>query len=131
MKTFLKLIASCAVIFCSASECTKNDESPESRVDLIVCTPNDHKIKDVKDQKGTIYLNKELNKYCIYIGVNGTYDTQIVAVPCNLLKEYEADGSKVVFSGSYYEYAEKVQTLLPGQIYYHLSLTLIKSNDSK
>jgi len=80
MKTFLKLIASCAVIFCSASECTKNDESPESRVDLIVCTPNDHKIKDVKDQKGTIYLNKELNKYCIYIGVNGTYDTQIVAV---------------------------------------------------
>lgn len=130
MKAFLKLIVCCAIVFCSASECTKSNESPESRTGLAACTPNNKKVSEVVEQRGTVYLNKELNKYCIYVGVNGTYDTQIVAVPCNLSKENEVDGSKVIFSGLYYEYSDKIQTLLPGQIYYNLSLTLIKSNDS-
>lgn len=87
-------------------------------------------IKTTSDTKGTMYFNSSLNSYAIYVGIEGTYDSQDVGIVCNLPEKYKVDGQKIIFSGNYSKYDKVVQQQIPGQTYYNIELIRISTIDN-
>lgn len=83
-------------------------------------------VKKITNQEGIIWFNNSQKNYAVYVGVTGSYDSQLVGIVCNLPKEYEVEGLEIIFSGSYYDYDKIVSDLIPGQKYYYLDLCEIK-----
>lgn len=83
-------------------------------------------VKSVSDTKGTIWFDAQTKGYSIFSGIEGTYDSQIIGVVCNLPDIYKNEGVKIVFSGNYYN-CDEYSPLIPGQKYYYLELTKVKS----
>lgn len=100
-------------------------EKDQLAVDLTPCNLSDM-IKPVSNSKGMVWFNSSINSYIIYVGIEGTYDSQDVGVVCNLPTKYQVNGLKVIFSGKYFKYQKDVLQKLPGQTYYNLELSKIE-----
>jgi hypothetical protein len=107
--------------FIISGQCQKVDDTGN----LSECR-SEQFVKSVTEEEGTIWLNKSLNKYALYTGVRGTYDSQIVGVICNIPTEYKKDGLTVIVSGDYFEYNKDASQKFPGQTYFFLELREIK-----
>ncbi len=83
-------------------------------------------VKSVVDTEGTIWYDTQANAYSVFVGIEGTYDSQDIGIACNLPDNFKTDGLKILFNGRYFE-CEEFVPLMPGQTYYHLELAKIKS----
>lgn len=82
-------------------------------------------VKSVSDSKGTIWLDVQSQKYSIYSGLEGTYDSQDIGIACNLPDSFKIEGFEILFSGNYYP-CNAFSPSIPGQTYYFLDITKIK-----
>ena len=87
-------------------------------------------VKSVSNTKGTIWYDHQAQSYAVYTGVDGSYDSQIIGLICNLPDMYKSEGLKISFSGDYYE-CEEFSPLIPGQEYFYLELTNIESDSEE
>ena len=83
-------------------------------------------VKSVADTEGTVWYDTQAKAYSIFVGIKGTYDSQDIGIVCNPPENFNTEGLKVIFNGNYYK-CEDFVPLIPGQKYYHLELTKIKS----
>lgn len=116
------------MLLCAFS-CEKEEIAlPES--DASLCNPDKKTVKKVSDTSGFIWFNQSLQTYILYASINGTYDSQIVGLPCNLPENFEKDGLKVELSGKYKDFGEQPSPpqiqIFPGQEYYCLEISKIK-----
>jgi hypothetical protein len=80
-------------------------------------------VKSVRDAKGVVSFNSVEQVYVVAVHHEGTIDSEDIGFVCNLPEEYQHDGFRVRFSGSYYEYDEKYgRPAVGGQTYYYLEL---------
>lgn len=82
--------------------------------------------KSVTETKGTIWFDTQAQAYSVFTGIEGTYDSQNIGIVCNLPDNFKTENLKILFSGNYYK-CEEFTPLIPGQKYYYLELTKIKS----
>ena len=83
-------------------------------------------VKKITNQDGIIWFNNSQKNYAVYVGVSGSYDSQLVGIVCNLPKDFEMEGLEIIFSGFYYDYDKIVSDIILGQKYYYLELCEIK-----
>jgi len=82
--------------------------------------------KSVAETKGTIWFDTQAQAYSVFTGIEDTYDSQDIGIVCNLPDNFKTEDLKILFSGNYYK-CEEFTPLIPGQKYYYLELTKIKS----
>lgn len=112
----MSFLAGCEVQNDTSSERLSSDECPHTEV-----------VNNIANKKGRILLDTTANVYKLYSGIDGSYDSQDVGVICNLPKQFQKDDIEVLFSGTYYKYDGQIKKKLPGQKFYYLELTQIKS----
>ena len=88
-------------------------------------------IESVSDMEGIVWYDTQVKAYCIFSGVDGTYDLQIIGIVCNDLPDaYKAEGVKVLYSGHYYD-CKEFSAPIPGQKYYYLKLIMIELDSER
>ncbi len=95
-------------------------------VKSIKCDNAREAVKSVKDQKGFVWFEVQSKTYSVFVGIDGTYDCSDIGIPCNLPDKYKEEGLEILFSGKYYK-CKEFSPIIPGQTYYYLELTEIKS----
>jgi hypothetical protein len=108
----------------------KKETVQQTESTLYSCAPDSPTVKEVADITGYLWYNNDQQKYAIYIGISGTYDSQIVAVLCEVPEKFKKEGIQVLFSGKYRQFGKQPENSLPGQIYYYLQLTNIKEKSN-
>jgi hypothetical protein len=127
MKSPYPLLLPLTIVFLGIFSCSK-EEVPPSGLAASACYADKKMVRKATNSKGIIGFNQELQKYALYVGVAGSYDSQIIGVPCNLAREYEKQGLKVTFSGRYKEMEIQPAYLFAGQEYFYLEITKIALN---
>lgn len=87
-------------------------------------------VKSAANTKGIISYDTQSQRYAVFSGIDGTYDSQDIGIACNLPDNYKIEGLNVLFSGNYYK-CDEFSPLIPGQTYYYLDITKIESLGSK
>lgn len=82
-------------------------------------------VKSVSDRKGIIWYDSLSHSYAVFAGIEGTYDSQDIGIPCDMPDNYNKAGLEIIFSGNYYK-CEDFSPIIPGETYYYLELTKIK-----
>lgn len=116
-------IVSIGLLFFSGS-CQK-----DSIIKLTDCNL-ENIVKSVSNKKGTIWYDTQAQSYAVYTGVEGSFDSQIIGLICNLPDTSKVEGLKITFSGNYYN-CEEFTPLIPGQEYFYLELTKISSDSEE
>ena len=125
MPPFL-LLAACAALLFVASSCQKNETElypPEA-----ACAPAAKTVKTVTDAAGIVRFNTTLRQYEIAVHQPGTIDVVEVGVVCAALPPgLQADGTKVVVSGTFKEYGQSALSSSPaGTTYYYLAVFSVR-----
>ena len=121
MKTITKMVLIVISIIMMGSGCEKD----QSNIDIKSCNLS-NMVKPASNLRGTVWFKSSINSYAIYVGVEGSYDSQDVGIVCNLPEKYQVDGLKIMFSGKYFKYEKDIFQQLPGQTYYILELSKIE-----
>ena len=103
--------------------CKKEERRP------LACAPNARMVKEVAGATGTVIFLPALSRYTIVQAQPGTYDVVNIGVLCaELPEDLRIVNTRVVFSGTYYEYDQPSQVLAPaGTAYYYLALADVKA----
>ncbi|GAB3800088.1 hypothetical protein GCM10028819_24690 [Spirosoma humi] len=80
-------------------------------------------VKQVKNVSGVVYYDSTQSSY--YIQVPNSFDSHDLGYTCNLATEYQKNGLKVKFSGTYYQ-SDKQVGFFAGDKNYYLSLMAIQ-----
>ena len=83
-------------------------------------------MKSVADKKGIIWYDSKAQAFSVFVGIEGSYDSQDIGVICNITDNYKKEGLEVLFSGNYYT-CNEFSPSIPGQTYYFLEVTKMKS----
>ncbi len=81
-------------------------------------------VKRVSGVKGVIGYVAEAEMFAIFVGVDGSYDSQDVGLVSFISEEFQVEGLEVVFDGVYYSYGG-ISPSIPGQVYYYLDVSAI------
>ena len=101
--------------------CKKEERTP------LACAPNAKLVKEVADATGTVIFLPALSRYTIVQAQPGTYDVVPIGVLCaDLPEDLRMVNTRVVFSGTYYEY-DQPSPAPAGATYYYLALSDIKA----
>ena len=111
-------------IFLAMAAC--KGEETRLPADIDPCSPLAETVRRVADATGFILFNQAEQRYAIYVGVEGTYDSQLVGILCSTPEAYRKDGLQVTFSGEYKPFDKEPEQKFPGQTYYYLSLSSIE-----
>lgn len=85
-------------------------------------------MKKVVDERGIVSFDNVVDKWIIAVSIEGTYDSQDVGIVCDdLPDEFQEVGRWVIFSGEYKKYAGEQKPPFPGQVYYYLFISNIKT----
>ena len=114
MKFLLLLSATCLLFLVNSC---KKEEAPSAH-----CANAGAFVKQVKNIRGEIYYDSNQSRY--YIRVPNSFDSYDIGYTCNLAAEYQVNGQKVNFSGSYYDFGQPVSGIAGNKDYY-LSLEFI------
>lgn len=82
-------------------------------------------VKRVSGVKGVIGYVAQVDKFAIFTGVDGAYDSQGVGLVSVIPEEFQVEGLEVVFDGVYYS-CDGISPSIPGQVYYYLDVSAIK-----
>lgn len=82
-------------------------------------------VKCVFGVKGVIGYVAQVDKFAIFTGVDGAYDSQGVGLVSVIPEEFQVEGLEVVFDGVYYS-CDGISPSIPGQVYYYLDVSAIK-----
>ena len=115
---YLSLLA----LFTTCS-CKKEERNP------LACAPKARVVQQVAHVTGTVVYMPALNHYTILQAQPGTYDVLNIGVLCaDLPEDLRIVNTRVVFSGTYYEYDQPSPVPVPaGTTYYYLALSDIKA----
>jgi hypothetical protein len=83
-------------------------------------------VKSVSNKKGIIWYDSLSHSYSVFASIEGNFDSQDIGIPCDMPYSYKKEGLEILFSGNYFKCAEFSPTI-PGQTYFYLELTSIKS----
>ncbi|MDT0677307.1 hypothetical protein [Autumnicola musiva] len=120
IKIFLLLSISLFV-----TNCETNTSSPTEQEST--CSDGMKEVKRVSEIEGFVAFNTDMNKYMIYSGIDGDYDSQDVGILCNNIPdEFIQDEIEIIFSGTYYTYPNEIEKRIPGQNYFLLEINSIK-----
>jgi hypothetical protein len=109
----------------SVTDCETN--SSEISIEKNTCSNGLDVVKEVSEIKGFLAFNTDMNKYIIYSGIDGDYDSQDVGVLCGDLPDEFLQGDvEVIFSGTYFIYPNEIDKDIPGQQYFFLDVSSIK-----
>lgn len=81
-------------------------------------------VKRTRNVKGDVYYDSTQSSWLIR--VPNSFDSHDIGYTCNLASEFQQNGLKVQFSGSYYEYDKTVYGVA-GNKYFYLSLESVSS----
>ena len=101
--------------------CKKEERS------LLSCAPNARPVKEVAQVTGTVIFLPALSRYTIVQAPPGTHDAVPIGVLCaDLPEELRIVNTRVVFSGTYYEY-DQPSPAPAGTTYYYLTLADVRA----
>lgn len=123
MKNLLKIAGTLCILLAMAA-CKR--EETRLQADFEPCSPLAVTVKRLADATGFILFNQAQQRYAIYVGIDGTYDAQLVGILCSIPESYRKDGLQVTFSGEYKPFDKEPEQRFPGQTYYYLSLSSIE-----
>lgn len=87
-------------------------------------------VNSVLNKDGIIGYYVKYKKWAIYANVDtpNNIDSKIVAITCDLPKQLQNDGEKIIFSGVYKEFNpdEKILPQLGGEELYYINVTKIE-----
>lgn len=84
-------------------------------------------VKKVSEMEGLVAFDSEMDKYLIYSGVDGDYDSQDVGILCkDIPEEFNRDETEIIFSGTYFSYPDEIEKRIPGQNYFFLEINSIR-----
>ena len=113
---YLSLLALFTTCSCKKEEKTQPSCAPEAKV-----------VQQVAGATGTVVFMPALNRYTILQAQPGTYDVAHIGVLCDDLPEdLRIVNTRVVFSGTYYEYGRPPETPA-ATAYYYLTLSDVKA----
>lgn len=105
--------------------CEKDDASARTQQ---LCAPTAKAVKTITQAAGIVYLNPTLQQYVIMVHQPGTIDAVDMGVVCGTLPPaLQADGTKVLVTGTFREYGQAPPSPTPvGYTYYYLEITEIR-----
>ena len=66
----------------------------------LICNCNGEKTTEVTNIEGVVLFNENIQKWCISVSQEGTYDNVELYVPCYMEECYKTAGKNVLFSGT-------------------------------
>ena len=107
-----------------AASCKKDDDAGYKLQET--CSPTAKTVKTITDAVGIVYFDQTLQQYQISVHEPGTVDVVAVGVVCGTLPAtLQADGTKVLVSGTFKEYGQPVAAPV-GYTYYYLEVANIR-----
>lgn len=125
MPNFLPYAALAAVLLLASSCQQKETEAVEPNA---ACAPTAKVVKTITDAVGIVHFNLTLRQYELAVHQPGTYDAVDVGVVCAPLPPaLQAEGARVVVSGTFKEYGQPAPLPLPaGYTYYYLEVASVR-----
>ncbi|GGF07519.1 hypothetical protein [Hymenobacter cavernae] len=107
-----------------SSSCQKDDD--DSLTSLAACSIETEVVGKANQYEGYVRYVAEEQRYAIAYHIPRTIDSQIYGVVCNLPEEFQQEGKKVKFSGTYRKYNGPAKPVFGGQSFEYLELKSIE-----
>ena len=110
------------VLFAGLFSCSQDDGVPAA----LLLPPNTLTVEDIE---GTVAFWEfdDVNKYYIDVAVPGTIDSSVAGLVDEMPEEFQVEGMRVLFSGTYSQSPDNPAPFLGGQQVYSLELSSIQS----